>query len=397
MTDLTTRWQAAMMNNYGTPPLALVRGHGAEVWDEDGRRYLDLLGGIAVNALGHAHPAVVEAVSRQIATLGHTSNLYITEPPLALAERLLELLGRPGRVLFCNSGAEANEAAFKMARRTGRPHIIAAEEAFHGRTMGALALTGQQSKRTPFEPLTPGVSHVPYGDVAALAAAVDSDTAAVFLEPIMGEAGAVTPPSGYLAAAREITAERGALLVLDEVQTGIGRTGAWFAHQGVGVVPDVVTLAKGLGGGLPIGACIGLGRCATALEPGDHGSTFGGNPVACAAALAVLDTIEADGLLARAAATGQQLRDGISAVNHPLLTGVRGSGLWLGLTLDGPAAADVQTACRQAGFLVNAVQPDVIRVAPPLILTEAEAAAFCAALPGILAGAAAAAAVPQGA
>jgi len=210
MGSLAARWQAAMMNNYGTPPLALVRGHGAEVWDEDGRRYLDLLGGIAVNALGHAHPAVVEAVSRQIATLGHTSNLYITEPPLALAERLLELLGQPGRVLFCNSGAEANEAAFKMARRTGRPHIIAAEEAFHGRTMGALALTGQPSKRTPFEPLTPGVSHVPYGDVAALAAAVDSDTAAVFLEPIMGEAGAVTPPSGYLAAAREITAERGA-------------------------------------------------------------------------------------------------------------------------------------------------------------------------------------------
>ena len=232
--SLAARWQAAMMNNYGTPPLALVRGSGAEVWDEDGRRYLDLLGGIAVNALGHAHPAVVEAVSRQIATLGHTSNLYITEPPLALAERLLELLGTPGRVLFCNSGAEANEAAFKMARRTGRPKIIAAEEAFHGRTMGALALTGQQSKKTPFEPLTPGVSHVPYGDVAALAAAVDSDTAAVFLEPIMGEAGAVTPPAGYLAAAREITAERGALLVLDEVQTGIGRTGAWFAHQSVG-------------------------------------------------------------------------------------------------------------------------------------------------------------------
>jgi acetylornithine aminotransferase len=398
VTNLTSRWQAAMMNNYGTPPLAVVRGSGAEVWDDAGRRYLDLVGGIAVNSLGHAHPAVVRAVTEQISILGHTSNLYITEPPLALAERLQELLDAGGaRLLFCNSGTEANEAAFKMARRTGRPNIIAAENAFHGRTMGALALTGQPPKRTPFEPMTPGVSHIPYGDVAALESAVDADTAAVFLEPIMGEAGAVTPPAGYLTAAREITAKAGALLVLDEVQTGIGRTGVWFAFQREGIVPDVVTLAKGLGGGLPIGACIGLGDAAALLEPGQHGTTFGGNPVCCAAALAVLDTIEADGLLARAAATGQQLRDGISAVDHPLLTGVRGSGLWLALTLDGPAAAAVQTACRQAGFLVNAVQPDAIRLAPPFILTGAEAAAFCDALPGILTEAAAAAAVPQGA
>jgi acetylornithine/N-succinyldiaminopimelate aminotransferase len=382
--NLATRWQAAMMNNYGTPPLALVRGHGAEVWDEDGRRYLDLLGGIAVNALGHAHPAVVEAVSRQIATLGHTSNLYITEPPLALAERLLELLGQPGRVLFCNSGAEANEAAFKMARRTGRPNIIAAEEAFHGRTMGALALTGQQSKRTPFEPLTPGVSHVPYGDVAALAAAVDADTAAVFLEPIMGEAGAVTPPPGYLAAAREITAERGALLVLDEVQTGIGRTGAWFAHQGVGVVPDVVTLAKGLGGGLPIGACIGLGAAAELFEPGQHGTTFGGNPVCAAAALAVLDTIAADGLLEHTALVGKSIATAVEELGHPLVRGVDGAGLLIGILLSRPVSAAVAAQARAAGFLVNNAVPDRVRLAPPLVLTEAQAAEFLIALPGIL-------------
>jgi acetylornithine aminotransferase len=354
------------------------------VWDEDGRRYLDLLGGIAVNALGHAHPAVVEAVSRQIATLGHTSNLYITEPPLALAERLLELLGQPGRVLFCNSGAEANETAFKLSRRTGRSAVVAADGAFHGRTMGALALTGQPSKRTPFEPLTPGVSHVPYGDVAALAAAVDSDTAAVFLEPIMGEAGAVTPPSGYLAAAREITAERGALLVLDEVQTGIGRTGAWFAHQGVGVVPDVVTLAKGLGGGLPIGACIGLGAAAELFEPGQHGTTFGGNPVCAAAALAVLDTIAADGLLEHTALLGKSIATAVEGLGHPLVRGVDGAGLLIGILLSRPVSAAVVAQARAAGFLVNNAVPDRVRLAPPLVLTEEQAEEFLIALPGIL-------------
>ena len=373
-----------MMNNYGTPPLTLVRGVGAEVWDADGRRYLDLLGGIAVNALGHAHPAVVEAVTTQIATLGHTSNLYITEPPLALAERLLELLGRPGRVLFCNSGAEANEAAFKMARLTGRPHLVAAENAFHGRTMGALALTGQPAKRLPFEPMTPGVSHVPYGDVAALDAAVDEHTAAVFLEPIMGEAGAVTPPEGYLKAAREITAARGALLVLDEVQTGIGRTGAWFAHQTAGVVPDVVTLAKGLGGGLPIGACIGLGAAGGLLEPGQHGTTFGGNPVCAAAALAVLDTIAADGLLEHVNLIGKTITAGVEALGHPLVRGVDGAGLLIGIVLTEPVSAAIAAAARDAGFLVNNAVPDRVRLAPPLVLTEAQAGEFLTALPTLL-------------
>jgi acetylornithine/N-succinyldiaminopimelate aminotransferase len=384
MTDLSTRWQAAMMNNYGTPPLALVRGSGAEVWDADGRRYLDLLGGIAVNALGHAHPAVVEAVTRQISTLGHVSNLYVAEPPLALAERLLELLDQPGRVVFCNSGAEANEAAFKMARLTGRPDILAAENAFHGRTMGALALTGQPPKRIPFEPMTPGVSHVPYGDVAALDAAVDEHTAAVFLEPIMGEAGAVTPPEGYLQAAREITAARGALLVLDEVQTGIGRTGAWFAHQTAGVVPDVVTLAKGLGGGLPIGACIGIGAAAELLQPGHHGTTFGGNPVCCAAALAVLDTIAADGLLEHVNLVGKTITAGVGALGHPLVRGVDGAGLLIGILLGEPVSAAVAAAARDAGFLVNNAVPDRVRLAPPLVLTEAQAGEFLTALPGLL-------------
>jgi acetylornithine/N-succinyldiaminopimelate aminotransferase len=287
-------------------------------------------------------------------------------------------------VLFCNSGAEANEAAFKMARRTGRPTIIAAENAFHGRTMGALALTGQPGKKTPFEPMTPGVRHVPYGDVAALRAAVDSDTAAVFLEPIMGEAGAVTPPAGYLAAAREITAKAGALLVLDEVQTGIGRTGSWFAFQRAGIVPDVVTLAKGLGGGLPIGACIGLGAAGDLLEPGQHGTTFGGNPVCCAAALAVLDTIATEGLLDHVAQVGKEIATGVEALGHPLVRGVDGAGLLIGVLLGEPVSAAVAAAARDAGFLVNNAVPDRLRLAPPLVLTEGQAKEFLDALPAIL-------------
>jgi acetylornithine/N-succinyldiaminopimelate aminotransferase len=384
-TDFAGRWQASLMNNYGVPPLALVRGAGAEVWDADGRRYLDLVGGIAVNSLGHAHPAVVEAVTRQLSTLGHTSNLYITEPGLELAERLKELLDQPdARVLFCNSGTEAVEAAFKIARRTGRPNLVAAENAFHGRTMGALALTGQPAKRTPFEPMPPGVSHVPYGDVAALDAAVGPDTAAVVLEPIMGEAGAITPPEGYLEAAREITAARGALLVLDEVQTGIGRTGAWFAHQHEGIVPDVVTLAKGLGGGLPIGACIGIGAAASLLEPGQHGTTFGGNPVCCAAAVAVLRTIAGDGLLEHVTLVGKGIATGIEELHHPLVREVSGAGLLIGIGLTAPVSAAVAAAARDAGFLINNAVPDRIRLVPPLIITEEQAGQFLSALPSFL-------------
>ncbi|MGH4025991.1 MAG: acetylornithine transaminase [Pseudonocardiaceae bacterium] len=380
------RWQAALMNNYGTPPLALAQGAGAEVWDVDGRRYLDLLGGIAVNALGHAHPAVVRAVTEQIGTLGHVSNFYITEPVLTLAETLLDLLGatESGRVLFCNSGAEANEAAFKIARLTGRPKIVSAHGAFHGRTMGALALTGQPPKREPFEPMPPGVEFVPYGDAAALGSAVDERTAAVFLEPIQGESGVVIPPAGYLQAAREITAAHGVLLVLDEVQTGIGRTGSWFAHQAVGVTPDILTLAKGLGGGLPIGACIGVGAAAALLEPGQHGTTFGGNPVCCAAALAVLRTIASDGLLDHAARLGKEIAAEVAALHHPLVQSVSEAGLLIGIALNAPVSAAVAGAARQAGFLVNPAAPQRVRLAPPLVLTEPQAQEFLAALPTIL-------------
>jgi acetylornithine/N-succinyldiaminopimelate aminotransferase len=384
-TTYQERWNAALMNNYGTPALELVTGSGAEVWDAHGRRYLDLVSGVAVNALGHAHPAVVAAVTDQIGRLGHVSNFFVHEPVLNLAERLQGLLEAPdSHVLFCNSGAEANETAFKIARRTGRPHIVAAQNAFHGRTMGALALTGQQPKRAPFEPLPAGVSHVPYGDVAALDAAVDGDTAAVVLEPILGEAGVIVPPEGYLRAARDITAARGALLVIDEVQTGIGRTGVWFAHQAAGIVPDVVTLAKGLGGGLPIGACIGIGDAGRLLEPGQHGTTFGGNPVCCAAALAVLDTIVGEGLLEHVQQVGKVLTTGIEALGHPLVTDVSGAGLMIGVGLASPVSAAVSSAARDAGYLVNNAVPHRIRLIPPLVLTEAQAAEFLDVLPGLL-------------
>ncbi|MEU4338768.1 acetylornithine transaminase [Micromonospora lupini] len=389
MSSLVQRWTQSMMDNYGTPPLALVSGAGAVVVDEAGREYLDLVGGIAVNALGHAHPAVVAAVSKQVATLGHVSNLYVAEPPVALAELLLALAGRPGRVFFANSGAEANEAAFKLSRRTGRTHVVATNGAFHGRTMGALALTGQPAKADPFRPLPGEVTHIDYGDVAALEAAVSDATAMVILEPIQGENGVVVPPAGYLAAARQITARHGALLVLDEVQTGIGRTGHWFAHQADGVEPDVVTLAKGLGGGLPLGATVAFGRAADLLTPGSHGTTFGGNPVSCAAALAVVATIANEGLLDHVKRVGERLRRGVEALGHPLVDGVRGAGLLLGVTLTAPVAPVLAEALRDAGFLVNAVQPGVVRLVPPLILTAAQVDAFLAALPAALDAAAA--------
>src|SRR6202012_4544770 len=320
------RWSAVMMDNYGVPPIALASGDGAVVTDVDGKSYLDLVGGIAVNVLGHRHPAVIEAVTRQMSKLGHTSNLYAAEPGVALAEALVGLLGAEGetRVFFCNSGTEANEVAFKLSRLTGRTKLVAAQEAFHGRTMGSLALTGQPSKQAPFAPLPGEVTHVRYGDTDARAAAVDDDTAAVFLEPIMGESGVVVPPGGYLAAAREITAQHGALLVLDEVQTGMGRTGAFFAHQHDGIPPDVVTLAKGLGGGLPIGACLAVGPAARLLHPGLHGSTFGGNPICAAAALAVLRVLAGDDLARRAEVRGNRCPPVIESLVHPRIAHVRG-------------------------------------------------------------------------
>ncbi|HEV2241141.1 MAG TPA: acetylornithine transaminase [Streptosporangiaceae bacterium] len=388
--QLQDRYAAAMMLTYGMPQVALARGSGCVVWDLDGNSYLDLVAGLAVSALGHAHPRIVAAITEQAGRLVHTSNLYLHEPQVVLAERIIGLLGVEGRVFFANSGTEANEAAIKLVRRrqgAARPVFVAAEHSFHGRTMGALSLTGKPSIRDPFAPFGLDVRFVPYGDADALAAAVGADCAAVFLEPGLGEGGVVPAPEGYLHAARAACDSAGALLVLDEIQSGVGRTGAWFAHQREGIIPDVITLAKGLGGGLPIGACVGIGGCGSALGKGDHGSTFGGNPVACAAALAVLDTIEREGLLGNAAKVGDQLAAGIEAIEHPLVAGVRGSGLWRAIMLTAPAAAAVEAAARRAGFLVNAVQPDAIRLAPPLVLTPGQAGSFIAALPEILASA----------
>jgi acetylornithine aminotransferase len=374
------------MGNYGTPQVVLARGEGATVWDVDGKEYVDLFAGLAVNVLGHAHPAVREAVDRQLSTLGHVSNLAISEPVVLLAERLKELLG-VDKVLFTNSGAEANEAGLKLSRRL-RPGggWVACEQAFHGRTMGALAVTGQPAKRQPFEPLPGSVSFVPYGDTDALRAAVDSSTASVVLEPVLGEAGVVVPPAGFLRAAREICDETGALLHLDEVQGGIGRAGAWLSSSIVepGVHADLVTLAKGLGGGLPIGAVAASGRAAEALQRGDHGTTFGGNPVVCAAALAVLETIERDGLLEASTKLGDALADAITALGHPLIDHVRGVGLWRGVVLTAPVAPAAEAAARDAGFLINAPAPDVLRLAPPLVVAQTQVDAFVRALPAIL-------------
>jgi acetylornithine/N-succinyldiaminopimelate aminotransferase len=387
--ELIARWESAVMATYATPPLALVRGRGAHVWDADGRRYVDLIAGIAVSVLGHAHPAVVAAVSRQVATLAHTSNLTVNEPSVALAERLRDLTGDPGaRVFLANSGTEANEAALKLVRRArpGRPRMVAAVGGFHGRTLGALSLTGQPAKRAPFEPLPGPVDFVPYGDIAAVRAAVTADTAGVFLEPVQGEAGVIPAPPGYLEAARAACDDAGALLVLDEIQGGIGRSGGWFSSHVIapGVRPDLLTVAKGLGGGLPIGACLAYAPVAAALQRGDHGSTFGGNPVACAAALAVLDTVAAEGLLDRSTVAGDRLAADIGRVDHPLLAGVRGLGLWRAVVLTAPVAPAVEAALRAAGFLVNAVAPDALRLAPPLVIADGDLAAFVAALPAAL-------------
>lgn len=372
MTTWTQSWQSALMNNYGTPPLELVRGVGSRVWDSEGKEYIDLIAGIAVNAVGHAHPRLVEAVSTQMATLGHTSNLVATAPVIELATRLLEMLDAPveGRVFFCNSGAEANEAAFKIARLTGRTHMVVAHGGFHGRTMGSLALTWQPAKQDPFRPLPGDVTGVPFGDAAALAAAVTDATAAIVLEPIQGEGGVIVPPAGYLAAAREIADSHGALLILDEVQTGMGRTGAWFAHQHEGVTPDVVTMAKGLGGGLPIGACIALGPAASLLQPGSHGSTFGGNPVCSAAALAVIEILAAGDFVSRATRLHERLASDLVSSSSGVVDHVRGRGLLLACVLDGARAADLERECRNQGLLVNSVAPDAVRMAPALTISD---------------------------
>ncbi|WP_018763593.1 acetylornithine transaminase [Arthrobacter sp. 135MFCol5.1] len=386
-----SRYSTSLMNVFGTPQRVLVRGAGCLVWDADGKEYLDLLGGIAVNALGHAHPFVTSVIASQLATLGHVSNFFTSPTQVALAEKLLELTHAPAgsKVFFSNSGTEANEAAFKLARRntgagdTKRSKIIALEGAFHGRTMGALALTAKEAYRAPFEPLPGGVVHIPFGDIAALQAAVDDTVAAVFLEPIQGEAGVRPLPPGYLQAAREATTKAGALLILDEVQTGIGRTGKWLASEDAGIVPDAVTLAKGLGGGFPIGALITMGeQTSSLLSAGQHGTTFGGNPVATAAALATLHALESQDVLANATAVGAHLRSALAAV--PGVTEVRGEGLLVGFDLDADVAPAVVQAALDAGFIVNSPGPRTIRLAPPLILTTAQADTFLAAFPAIL-------------
>jgi acetylornithine/N-succinyldiaminopimelate aminotransferase len=382
--QLQQRYAESLMNTFGPPKLVLTKGEGPYVWDAEGTRYLDLLGGIAVNALGHAHPALVSAVTQQLGTLGHVSNFFATQPQVALAERLLALLGLPeggGKVFFTNSGTEANEAAFKLTRRTGRTHLVAMEGSFHGRTVGALALTSKQAYREPFEPLPGEVTFVPYGDADALAAAVTDETAAVVVEPVQGEAGVVIPPEDFLARAREVTAEHGALLWLDEVQSGMGRVGAWFAHAASGIQADVVTLAKGLAGGIPIGAMVAVGESGTLLGPGNHGTTFGGNPVAAAAALAVIETIEKDGLLDNATKVGEVLREGLA---HEHVTEVRGRGLLVGLDLDAEVAPKVVDVAQQHGVILNATGPQRIRLAPPLILTVEQAEEFLAKWPAIL-------------
>ncbi|WP_425562416.1 acetylornithine transaminase [Microlunatus aurantiacus] len=377
------------MNTFGPPKRVFVRGEGPYVWDADGRKHLDLLSGLAVTALGHAHPTVLSAITGQIATLGHVSNFFATPAQVALAERLTAMVADPGeaRVFFTNSGTEANEAAFKITRATGRTKIISTEGAFHGRSLGALAITHNPKYRDPFAPLPGEVEFVPYGDADALAAAVDAETAAVVLEPIQGENGVVVPPAGYLARARQICDQHGALLWMDEVQTGMGRTGSWLVHVDEGVRADVVTLAKGLGNGFPIGACLAVGRAAQLLGPGSHGSTFGGNPVAAIAGLAVIAVIERDGLLDRATELGEHLVGAVTALGHPMITGVRGRGLLRGVTLAAPVAAQVADAALDAGFIINAPRPDVLRLAPPLIITTEQLDGFVARLPELVDGA----------
>ncbi|PPF17051.1 MULTISPECIES: acetylornithine transaminase [unclassified Rathayibacter] len=374
------RYSAAMMQTFAPPLAVLERGEGCRVWDVDGREYLDFLGGIAVNSLGHAHPVFVEAVTRQAGALAHVSNYFATAPQIELAETLRRLTGagETGRVYFANSGTEANEAAFKLARLNaagGRHRVLALQNAFHGRTMGALALTGKAAMRAPFEPMPGGVEHLE-ASIEALEAALDESVAALIVEPIQGEAGVIPLPAGYLERARELTREHGALLIVDEIQTGVGRTGRWFAYQEAGILPDAVTLAKGLGGGFPVGALVTFGEASDLLQKGHHGSTFGGNPLATAVAGAVLAEIERADLLGNARERGAQIVDALTALDSPLIGGVRGAGLLLGIALTRPVAAELAAACLDAGLIVNAANDSSIRLAPPLVVTAADVAEF---------------------
>ena len=377
MTNKTmiNRWKSSVQNNYGTPSIALVKGKGLVVTDADGKQYLDFLGGIATNILGHAHPAIVKAVTKQVSTLSHVSNFYVHPHAVELAEKLAAMTGdKSAKVFFCQSGAEANEAALKLSRRTGKVRIVAAQGAFHGRTMGALSLTGQPAKREPFLPLIKGVKHVPFGDIEAMRKAVTKKTAMVIIEPIMGEAGVVVPPADYLRELRALCDAKGALLVIDAVQTGMGRTGDWFGYEYSGITPDVITLAKGLGGGLPLGAMIALGKAADLFQPGDHGSTFGGNPVTTAAGLAAIKFIETQKILKKVEKQGVYLMQELAVI--PGVAEVRGAGLLLGIELENLKAADIAKALQNEGVLVNAANATTIRLAPALIVTDAQLKKF---------------------
>ena len=365
------RWDSSLQNNYGKPSIALVKGKGIVVTDADGKAYLDFLGGIATSVLGHAHPAIVKAVTKQVSTLSHVSNFYAHPNAIALAEKLVAMTGdKNAKVFFCQSGAEANEAALKLSRRTGRVRIVAAQGAFHGRTMGALSLTGQPSKREPFLPLIKGIKHVPYGDIDAMRKAVSKKTAMVIIEPIMGEAGVIVPPSDYLQELRQLCDKNGTLLVIDAVQTGMGRTGDWFGYEYSGITPDVITLAKGLGGGLPLGAMIALGKAADLFQPGDHGSTFGGNPVTTAAGLAAIEFMESKNVVNKVEKQGAHLMQELALI--PGVKEVRGAGLLLGIEMEALKASVVSDAMREAGVLVNAANATTIRIAPALIVTDAQ-------------------------
>jgi len=369
------RWQKALQDNYGTPTIELVSGRGSVVTDSEGATYLDFLAGIATNVLGHAHPAIVKAVSTQVSTLGHVSNFYAHPNALELAEKLQKMTGdKNARIFFCNSGAEANEAALKLSRKTGRYKIVATKESFHGRTMGALSLTGQPSKRDPFKPLIKGVKHVPFGDSAAMKRVITKKTAMVIVEPIMGEAGVIVPPADYFKNLRIYCDATGALLVFDCVQTGMGRTGDWFGYEYSGVKPDVITLAKGLGGGLPLGAMIALGSASTLFAAGDHGSTFGGNPIATAAALAVIKAIEKEKILAHVVKVSELLLAELALI--PGVTEVRGAGLLIGLTIDKPVAKALTKRCQELGVLINAPGESTIRIAPALNVSLKQAEKF---------------------
>ena len=374
--QVSTAWEKALQDNYGVPSISLVKGKGSEVYDVEGKKYLDLLGGIATNVLGHAHPAIVKAVSKQVGTLGHVSNFYAHPNVVELAQKLASMTGdKSARVFFAQSGAEANEAAMKLSRRTGKYRIVAAQGAFHGRTMGALSMTGQPSKREPFLPLIKGIKHVPYGDIKAMRRAISSKTAMVILEPIMGEAGVIVPPADYLAQVRELCTQKGALLVIDAVQTGMGRTGDWFGYEYSGITPDVITLAKGLGGGLPLGAMIALGDAAQLFVAGDHGSTFGGNPITTAAALAVIKVIEKDKIMIKVRKDQDFIMHKIALIEG--VSEVRGAGLLIGIQLDKPIASKITLLMREQGVLVNAANDSTIRIAPALNISRIQLTKFC--------------------